>query len=206
MPAKGQEAVKDFDGNVYKTVKIGTRVWMADNLKVKHYSNGDPIPDIKEPKLWDILTSGASCDFNTNPVYTKAFGLLYNWYTTADVRNICPAGWHVPSESEWITLVTFLAGENEKEVASINTSGKVGPDLIKINEIMFRVLPQGLRGYEAEFTGIGYGGGGWWSATGGAAETAYYHSVNYNTASRATHGRAKEFWLSYPMHQKLIFF
>ena len=184
MSVKGQEAVKDIDGNVYKTIKIGTRVWMADNLRVKHYSNGDPIPDIKEPKQWDILTTGAYCELNNNPFYSKAFGLLYNWYSTADVRNICPAGWHVPSESEWVTLVSFLAGDSEKDVASKKISGKVAPELIRINEIMFKVLPEGLRGYDAEFTGIGYGGGGWWSATGGNAETAYYHNVNYNTASR----------------------
>jgi uncharacterized protein (TIGR02145 family) len=178
----GQEVVKDKDGNVYKTVKVGSMVWMAENLKVTRYSNGDPIPNIKEPKQWDTLKSGALCDLNDNPPYTKAFGLIYNWYTISDNRNVCPAGWHIPSESEWVDLVSFLAGENGKNVASIKSKGKLSPALINLNENMFKVLPEGFRGYDGEFTGIGYGGGGWWSATEAASETAFYHNVDYNTA------------------------
>jgi uncharacterized protein (TIGR02145 family) len=180
IPGQGQEAVKDFDGNVYKTVKIGTRVWMAENLKVTHYRNGEPIPDIKAPKQWDLLSGGARCEFNNDPVYTKAFGLIYNWYTTEDVRNVCPAGWHIPSESEWFALVSFLAGEN---MTSVRT-GKSAPNLIHLNESIFKALPEGFRGYEGEFSGLGYGGGGWWSATSASQETAYYHNVNYNTAGK----------------------
>jgi len=176
IPVKGQEIVKDYDGNVYKTVKIGTRVWMTENLKVTHYRNGEPIPNIKEPKQWDILTSGAYCDLNDNPANTKAFGLLYNWYTAGDVRNICPTGWHVPSDLEWNELTTFLSGEKGP--------GGVLPGSAAINQSLFRFLPEGFRGYDGEFTGIGYGGGGWWSATTGTAETAFYRNVNYNTASR----------------------
>jgi uncharacterized protein (TIGR02145 family) len=176
ITAKGQEVVKDYDGNVYKTVKIGTLVWMAENLKVTHYRNGEHIPNIKEPKQWDILTSGACCDLNNNPDYTKAFGLIYNWYTIADVRNVCPAGWHVPSDLEWNSLTIFLSGEKG--------SGGVLPGSATINQSLFRFLPEGFRGYDGEFTGIGYGGGGWWSATECTAKTAFYRNVNYNTASR----------------------
>jgi uncharacterized protein (TIGR02145 family) len=176
IPSKGQEVVKDYDGNVYKTVKIGTRVWMAENLKVTHYRNGELIPSIEEPKQWDILISGACCDLNNNPAYTKAFGLIYNWYTAGDVRNVCPTGWHVPSDLEWNALTTFLSGEKGP--------GGVLPGSAAINQIIFRFLPEGFRGYDGEFTGIGYGGGGWWSATESTAETAFYRNVNYNTASR----------------------
>ena len=190
IPAKGQEAVKDFDGNSYKTVKIGTRLWMAENLKVTHYRNGEPIPDVKDPKQWDLLTEGARCDLNNDPVCTKAFGLIYNWYTTVDVRNVCPAGWHVPSEPEWIALVTFLAGE---DAASVKTPGKIAPNHTKVNEIMFKVLPEGFRGYDGEFSGIGYGGGGWWSSASASQETSYYHNVNYNTASKSSMEGRKKF-------------
>jgi uncharacterized protein (TIGR02145 family) len=176
ITAKGQEVVKDYDGNVYKTLKIGTLLWMAENLKVTHYRNGEPIINIKEPKQWCILLSGACCDLNNNPDYTKAFGLIYNWYTIADVRNICPAGWHVPSDHEWNSLTIFLSGEKG--------SGGVLPGSATINQSLFRFLPEGFRGYDGEFTGIGYGGGGWWSATAGTGETAFYRGVNYNTAGR----------------------
>jgi uncharacterized protein (TIGR02145 family) len=190
ISTKGQEVVKDYDGNVYKSVKIGNQVWMAENLKVTHYRNGEPIPNIKESKQWDFLANGAYCDLSNNPSNTKAFGLIYNWYTIADIRNICPAGWHVPSESEWVILVSFLAGE--KIVASTGTSGKIAPNAIKLNEIMFKVLPEGFRGYDGEFSGIGYGGGAWWSSTSASEGTAYYHGINYNTASRTLlEGRKK---------------
>lgn len=182
IPSDGQEVVKDYDGNVYKTQKIGSRVWMAENLRSTHYRNGEPIPDIKDSKQWDILTSGAFCELNNNQDYTKAFGLLYNWYTIEDVRNVCPGGWHVPSDSEWNTMGSFLTGENEYDEAAVKTSGKVAPYLMKLNESMFKALPEGFRGYDGEFTGIGYGGGGWWTATESTAENALYHGVNYNTA------------------------
>jgi uncharacterized protein (TIGR02145 family) len=174
IAVKGQEVVKDYDGNVYKTVKTGTRVWMAENLKVTHYRNGEPIPNIKEPKQWDIVTSAACCDLNNNPAYTKAFGLLYNWYAVGDVRNVCPTGWHVPSDLEWNSLTTILSGE---KVPSGVLSGSA-----TMNQSLFRFLPEGFRGYEGEFTGLGYGGGGWWTATECTAGTAFYHNVNYNTA------------------------
>lgn len=157
---------------------------MAENLKVTHYQNGEPVPDIKEPKQWDTLSIGGYCDLHNNQVYTKAFGLIYNWHAAADVQNICPEGWHVPAESEWASLVFFLAGENDKIVNSIKTSGKIPPDMIELNGSMFKVLPQGFRGYDGEFSGLGYGGGGWWSSTSAGYETAYYHGVNYNTASK----------------------
>jgi uncharacterized protein (TIGR02145 family) len=176
VPVKGQEAVKDYDGNVYKTVKIVSRVWMADNLKVAHYRNGEPIPNIKESGQWSNLKSGAYCDLSNNPVNTKAFGLIYNWYAAADIHNVCPAGWHVPSDTEWKELTTFLSGDKGP--------GGALPESVDINQNLFRFFPVGFRGYEGEFTGLGYGGGGWWSATECTAETAYYHNVNYNTAGR----------------------
>jgi uncharacterized protein (TIGR02145 family) len=175
-PAKGQEVVKDYDGNVYKTIKVDSRIWMADNLKVTHYRNGELIPNIKESQQWSNLTKGACCDLTDNPANTKAFGLLYNWYTVADVRNVCPAGWHVPSDAEWNELTTLLSGDKGP--------GGALPGSAAINQNLFRFLPEGFRGYEGEFTGLGYGGGGWWSGTESTAGIAFYRNVNYNTPGR----------------------
>ena len=111
VPANAQETVKDFDGNVYKTYKAGNQVLMAENLKVTHYRNGNPIPDVKDPKEWIKLTSGAYCDVNNNPEMTKGLGRLYNWYSVSDPRNVCPTGWHVPTDAEWNTLSVLLMGE-----------------------------------------------------------------------------------------------
>ncbi len=172
----GQETVKDYDGNVYKTVKTGTQVWIAEDLKVTHYSNGDPVPNVMEDSQWKDLTSGAYCDIANKPENTKVFGRLYNWYSAADDRNICPKGWHVPTDHEWQTLTTLLSGDHGP--------GGVLPASVDINQSLFELLPEPFRGYDGEFSHYGYGGGGWWSSTGCTAETAYYHNITYNTVSR----------------------
>jgi uncharacterized protein (TIGR02145 family) len=172
----GQETVKDRDGNIYKTLKVGKQIWMTENLKVTHYRNGDVIPGVKEQKDWDALTSGAFSAVGNDPA-----GPFYNWYVVADQRNVCPAGWHVPSESEWIELLTFLAGE---KLSPFKASAKLPPATKSINDSLFKLLPENFRGYELESSHLGYGGGGWWTSTSATEETAYYHSVNYDTASK----------------------
>jgi uncharacterized protein (TIGR02145 family) len=176
ISANGQESVKDYDGNVYKTAKAGNQTWMAENLKVTHYRNGDPIPNILDPLQWKTLTSGAYCDVNNKPENTTAFGRLYNWYTTVEERNICPKGWHVPCDAEWTAIVTILYGEKG--------TGGLLPASKAINESIFQLLPEPFRGYDGEFSHNGYGGGGWWSATGCTEVTAFYHNINYDTIGR----------------------
>ena len=101
----------DQDGNVYKTVKIGNQWWMAENLKVTHYRNGDPIPNVKDDTEWSDLSTGAYCAYDNDNGNVATYGLLYNWYAVDDSRNIAPAGWHVPSDEEWKELELFLGME-----------------------------------------------------------------------------------------------
>lgn len=103
--------VNDFDGNVYHIITIGTQVWMVENLKTTHYRNGESIPNITGNKAWSKMTSGAYCNYNNDVKNTDAYGRLYNWYAVSDKRNICPAGWHVPADAEWQTLIDYLGGE-----------------------------------------------------------------------------------------------
>jgi uncharacterized protein (TIGR02145 family) len=104
--------VKDTDGNVYKTITLGTQTWMAENLRTTCYQNGDPIPNIKNGLDWGPLTTGAYCSFQntTNRDSIANFGLLYNSWAAVDVRNIAPEGWHVPTDAEWDTLQNVVAG------------------------------------------------------------------------------------------------
>jgi uncharacterized protein (TIGR02145 family) len=103
------DTVTDIDGNVYQTVTIGTQVWTAENLKVTHYSNGDSIPIVVPDTLnWTGIATGLSCVFNNDTNNIVPYGRLYNWYATIDPRNIAPAGWHVPSDSDWVQLEVFL--------------------------------------------------------------------------------------------------
>jgi len=103
--------VTDIDGNVYNTVTIGSQVWMVENLKTTKYRNGNTIPNVTEGQAWTGLTTGGYCWYNNDAPTNKAsYGALYNWYAVADLRNIAPLGWHIPSDAEWIILTDFLGG------------------------------------------------------------------------------------------------
>lgn len=166
---KGQEVVKDIDGNQYQTIQIGTQIWMVENLRVTHYRSGEAIPNIQDSKQWWKLTSGAYCDVANDPSKADSLGRLYNWYVVANNRIVCPAGWHVPSETEWQVLVKFLM-EN--------------PDGKALNKKIFKLLQEDFRGFDGDFLGNGYGGGGWWTSTPVASDMAYYYGINYNTAGK----------------------
>jgi uncharacterized protein (TIGR02145 family) len=96
--------VTDIDGNVYQTVKIGDQWWMAENLKVTHYQNGDSIRNVTSDSEWSRLSTGAYCTYGNNTNNTVTYGRLYNWYAVNDNRNIAPAGWHIPTDEEWKQL------------------------------------------------------------------------------------------------------
>jgi len=111
--------VADIDGNIYNTVKIGDQWWMAENLKVNRYRNGDSVKYVPQlgynldSATWNHLDSGAYCIIDNLSVTSqnyggKMFGYLYNWYVVNDPRNIAPEGWHIPSDAEWKVLEEYL--------------------------------------------------------------------------------------------------
>lgn len=104
------DSIKDIDGNKYGIVTIGNKKWLTSNLKVKHYRNGDAIPNVSS-SAWGTLTTGAFCNFMNDTSISEIHGLLYNYYTVSDSRNICPTGWHVPSDTEITQLTDSLGGE-----------------------------------------------------------------------------------------------
>ena len=105
-------AVTDVDGNGYDTVHIGTQVWLKQNLKTAHYRNGDPITEIEDSAAWFNnfygSKSAAWCSCNGNAANNSTYGKLYNWYVVTDPRQVCPAGWHTPGDTEWHTLALVL--------------------------------------------------------------------------------------------------
>ncbi len=107
---KGLETgtVIDVDGNTYKTVKIGFQWWMAENLLVAHFRNGEVIPEILGNSNWLSSTTGARCTYENDSKNDSIYGKLYNFYAIADSRNLCPVGWHVPANSEWDALDQVL--------------------------------------------------------------------------------------------------
>jgi len=117
------QTVSDYDGNVYQKVTIGTQVWLKSNLKVTHYNNGDPIPNVTDGTQWHNLTTGAYINYNNSTDTANKYGRLYNLYTVTDSRKLCPTGWHIPNSSEIVTLRiaagnTMVAGENLKETGT----------------------------------------------------------------------------------------
>ena len=102
--------VTDIDGNVYHTIAIGTQTWMVENLKVKHYRNGDPILNGSGLKKLVSDTTGRIYAYDNSAANVEVYGWLYNWYAVADGRNVAPIGWHVPSDADFTALVANLGG------------------------------------------------------------------------------------------------
>jgi uncharacterized protein (TIGR02145 family) len=168
-------SLTDQDGNNYKTVTIGSQIWMAENLRTTKYRNGDEIPEITDSTAWINLSTGAYCNYqNTRNIDTIAtFGRLYNWYTVNDSRNIAPEGWHVPNYDEWKILENNLGGDSIaggklKETGTIHWQS---PNKFATNESGFTALPGGCR-WGGQFNIVGgtrmisigkYGF--WWTAT-----------------------------------------
>lgn len=102
--------IQDNSNYVYKTVTIGTQVWMAENLRATHYRNGDPIPKDDITPTQYSRTAGTYCIYGNIDSNQDDFGYLYNGYSIKDSRNIAPRGWHIPTDEEWVTLINYLGG------------------------------------------------------------------------------------------------
>jgi uncharacterized protein (TIGR02145 family) len=175
--------VTDIDGNVYHTVTIGTQVWMVENFKVTHYRNGDAIPNVTDDNAWSGLTTGAYCNYNNDVNNSTTYGRLYNWYTVSDSRNIAPSGWHVPTDTEWTTLTTYLGDESVTggKLKEIGITHWVSPNTGADNSSGFTGLPGGLRDFYGAFGGIG-NYGCFWSATEEDAANAWRRNLDYSDA------------------------
>lgn len=100
------EPLTDVEGNVYRTVEMEKEgmTWMAENLKVTSYNNGDPIPFISDMEAWQDDSLGAYCYWENDPSFVQDYGNLHKLTVVRDPRGLCPAGWHVPTNSDWIQL------------------------------------------------------------------------------------------------------
>ena len=159
------EIIKDIDGNRYKTIRIGSQCWMAENLRVTHYRNGDAIPNVQADSLWAKYSgSGYRCYYkNDSSRYSNLYGALYNNYAVHDVRKVCPVGWHIPSFEEWHTLVDVLGDSARQMMMSAEYWAK---DAGASNSSGFNALPYGERSFNGQF--VHYRdpeySTGWWSS------------------------------------------
>ncbi len=167
---------KDINGRSYKIVEIGKQLWMAENLNVDKFRNGDPIPHAKTQEEWDISGKNkqpAWCYYDNDTANSSKYGKLYNWYAVNDPRGFAPAGWHVPSDAEWKQLTNFLGGE---DVAGKKMKSPIC--WIGTNESGFSGSPSGIRHINDNFRfngSLGY----WWSSTQNSTDDAISCLLTY---------------------------
>ena len=171
--------VTDIDGNVYQTVQIGDQLWMAENLKVTHYNNGDPITYITSEEHWGSMDQGQYAVYNDQPINTDIYGNLYNWAVIGDIRGVCPEDWHVPSDDEYTLLTDFLGGESvaggKMKEAGLEHWGYYSDQisLEATNESGFTGLPAGHRNTNTgDYIYMGFYGY-FWTSTENGSELAW---------------------------------
>ena len=177
------EGVTDVDGNYYPTVINGNQEWMASNLATTHYSNGDAISEVPDNIQWSGAETPAWCYLNNNVGNNVVFGKLYNGFAMEDSRNVCPAGWHVPSNDDWAILMTTLGG-SDVAASAMRTTGTISEgtglwpfdNVISNNISGFSAQPAGFRNLDGTFATQIYGTV-WWSNTLTANDTYYTRSV-----------------------------
>ncbi len=177
----GEITVTDFDGNVYHGVKIGSQVWMKENLAVTHFRNGDLISTTNPANL-DITNQ-------TAPVYlwvtgnveanAAIYGRLYTWYAAIDSRGICPQRGHIPSDDEWDGLIAYLGADDAGKMMRETGTTHWYAASEATNESGFTALPGDYRKQDGSYPGtIGFYAY-WWTTSSSISNSAFYYSVDY---------------------------
>ncbi len=171
------ELTVTFDGYTYDLVAIGEQCWFAENLRTEHYANGDVIPGELSNGEWsdaDDTNLGAQAIYNNDASNLTDYGRLYNWFAVDDARGLCPSGWHVPTDGEYMTLEMAL-GMSESEAngtgyrgtdqgTQMKSSASDSPSWDGTNTSGFSGLAGGYRNYGGDFYNEGYAGY-FWSAS-----------------------------------------
>jgi uncharacterized protein (TIGR02145 family) len=175
-------SVTDIDGNIYPVIKFGQQYWMAENLKVTRYRNGDIIPADLNSMEWNYTTEGATAigdyhyynDISNSDDVVAVFGRHYNFFAVVDPRGLCPEGWHIPSDEEWDELAGFLI-DHYDDVNSGNLGLKMKSttrwgyfdfedDYNGTNSFGFNALPAGYIEYPHMISWDMAYYAGWWTS------------------------------------------
>lgn len=175
-----RDALTDASALAGNTVRIGSQVWMTKNLDVSRYRNGDKIPQVKNRAKWAALTTGAWCWHNNDSSTGAVYGKIYNWYAVNDARGLAPEGWHIPSDSEWTILTTFLGGDAVAggKMKETGTAHWLSPNTDATNSSGFTGVAAGNRYNTGSFLYFGMYGWGWSSSE--SSGLAWYRRLNYN--------------------------
>lgn len=170
-------------------VTIGSQVWMASNLNVDTFRNGDPIPHAQTDEEWERAgeeEKPAWCYYNNDPANGRTYGRLYNWYAVTDPRGLAPEGWQIPSDEDWNELISFLGGRSVagKKLKSGSGWANNGNGT---NESGFSGLPGGARRPAGDFAQIGESSY-WWSSTDDGTKSFIWTRVVEHGTNRVTRG------------------
>lgn len=205
LPFTANSQIKDIDGNTYKTINIGSQTWMAENLKTTKLNDGTKIPVIEDNDQFIAQKTPALCWYNNENTYEKIYGGLYNWYSVKTLK-LCPTGWHVPSDAEWMTLELAIGITQDDAVNGVWDRGKDHGDKLKdpsgwdsadntVKTSGFAALPGGLRADDGSFmsakkeSGMNFNLSAYfWTSTPREgteienAKDAYYRSINQDNS------------------------
>ncbi len=184
--------ILDADSNIYNTIRIGNQCWITENLGTTKYNDGTAIPHVTGNSAWDALTTPAYCWYNNNKAtYGTTYGALYNWYTV-NTGNLCPNGWHVPTDDEWKTMEIYLGmtqaqadGEGNRgtdeggKLKETGTSHWQTPNTGATNSSGFIALPGGFRYLGGYFGNLG-STGTWWTATESLNMDVWSRTLSYD--------------------------
>jgi uncharacterized protein (TIGR02145 family) len=206
----GQDSLLYYD-RYYSLVEIGGQCWFAENLATDKYANGDTIPTGLDNYTWINAISCAFAIYNDDLANDVIYGKLYNWFTTVDSRGVCPTGWHVPTDCDWMFLETSL-GLSLQEVQSQgargtdeggalkSVSGWYGDNTGATNSSLFFALPGGVRSIYINNVGNSYGSillnGVWWTSNSLSLLNAFSRSLTYEEATIDRNALNKTFGVS----------
>jgi len=207
----GTTSISDIDENKYTTVKIGAQCWMGQNLKVTKYNDGSAIPldntggmnGNTGSQTWSTQIAGAYTiheNESSTGSFASTYGFLYNWYAATDARNICPSGWHVPTDGEWTKLIQFIdpsgsasavaqsatAGAKIKSSSTLWLFGGAGTD-----DYGFTGLPGSQRQEDGSFGGIRTSALFWSSTSDGTTGNSFIRYMLYSDDAVARVARGK---------------
>jgi len=177
-----EEKIVDIDGNTYDTVRIGTQVWMKENLRTTRLNDGTEIQLVPYKVEWELLQTPGYCWYGNNEAFFSLnhYGALYNGYTV-NTGKLCPSGWHVPTDADWRELSSYVGwdsgGGKLKEAGTVNWAG---PNSDATNETKFTALPGGARGSTGEYGNFRYRAFFWRFQSNNSFSVNYYDS---NTTS-----------------------
>ena len=187
------DSVVDIDGNVYQVIDVDGTCWTASNLKVSRFSNGDSIPLETSGGEWIQLNASAQCYYDNDSVNLGIYGRLYNGYSVMDDRGLCPTGWKVPQDSDWVNLANFLGGEGVAGDKLKSLDLWYGPGTPATDAIGFTAKPGGSRILQGNGTFIAIGDmGNWWSATENGSEVLVNRQITYINSNLAQASNSKK--------------